>query len=140
MLNLDKPLLKPFFAFSTIIIILIILSQTSYVKETDTLPDSSLYPLDVSIDNLDLALTFNTYEKASKSLGIVEERISESKKMISKNNMKAAKIANLESKTLIGAAEKYIITLDESLAKSLKDQLETYKKESESIDKKLINS
>lgn len=64
-------------------------------------PDSALYFLDLAIENLGLALTFNNQVKIEKELDIAEERLAEAREMALKNNLNAmAKAEEKHEETL----------------------------------------
>lgn len=59
-------------------------------------PDNFLYYLDVAMDNLALAATFNTDDKINKSLEIAEERLAEAKAMAEKGDYESMEKAEVE--------------------------------------------
>lgn len=61
-----------------------------------TTPDNFLYFLDVAMDNLALAATFNTDDRVNKSLEIAEERLAEAKAMAEKGDYEAMQKAEEE--------------------------------------------
>lgn len=73
---------------STIVVVLMLMSvpamaQEDNTKLTDpgTTPDSFFYFLDIAMDNLALAMTFNSDDKIEKELEIAEERLAEARAM-----------------------------------------------------------
>lgn len=68
-------------------------SATVAVETAGTTPDSILYGIDVALNNIQLALTFDSGEKARKGLEIAQERLLEVKEMISQNKLEAAQKA-----------------------------------------------
>jgi len=59
-------------------------------------PDSFLYFLDVALDNINLALTFDSGEKARKGLDIARERLMEVREMVEAGKIDASQIAQSE--------------------------------------------
>lgn len=64
-------------------------NSTPELVNPGTTPDSALYFLDLAMENLGLALTFDNNAKIEKELNIAEERLSEAREMALKNNLEA---------------------------------------------------
>ena len=78
------------------VLMFMLVSVSAIENQTDlelidagTTPDSVLYFLDLAIENLGIALTFDNELKIEKELRIAEERLSEVREMALKNNLKA---------------------------------------------------
>lgn len=56
-------------------------------------PDSWMYFLDVALERINLALTFNPTQKAKKGLNLARERLMEVSKMIKENKLNDARIS-----------------------------------------------
>jgi len=61
-----------------------------------TTPDSFLYFLDIALDNINLALTFDSGEKARKGLDVARERLMEAREMVKAGKIDASQIAQRE--------------------------------------------
>ncbi len=70
--------------------------DTVKLVDPGTTPDNFWYYLDVAMDNLALAVTFNTDDKINKSLEIAEERLAEAKAMAEKGDHEAVEKAEEE--------------------------------------------
>ncbi len=71
-------------------------------------PDSSLYGLEKAMERLNLAFTFGKANKAKKTLGYAEERLSEMRKMAEEGNVEAAETAQEEHDELINETAKLV--------------------------------
>ena len=59
------------------------------LPEPGTTPDSALYFLDLALDNLALALTFDSDARIEKELEIAEERLAEARVMALEGDLEA---------------------------------------------------
>ncbi len=89
------------------------LSSSKTTEDPGVTPDSFLWGLDKALDQLNLLLTFNEGEKATKGLEIARERLLEVKAMIEENKLEAAeKGKDAHGKTLVKVKES-IASLEE---------------------------
>lgn len=79
-------------------------------KDAGITPDSILYPIDLALDNLKLALTSGTLEKAHVEIQIANERLSESIVMTVKNKPSLAAAAAEKYNTNISQAQNTLQT------------------------------
>ena len=75
-------------------------------------PDSSLYAIDMALDDLSLALTFDEEAKVEKSLEIAEERLSETQEMVEEGNTEAADEAQAGYEEAVTGAEESVEELE----------------------------
>lgn len=68
-------------------------------------PDSWLYGIDVALDNINLALTFDQTEKARKGLNVARERLMEVREMINENRLEAVQTAQREHGNALDVAQ-----------------------------------
>ena len=68
-------------------------------------PDSFLYFLDTALDNINLALTFDSGEKARKGLDIARERLMEVREMVEAGKIDASQIAQHEHANVLGVIQ-----------------------------------
>ena len=94
-MNLSKLLLIVVLLYGTV--------QIASAKETDLgiLPDNLFYSIDITIEKINLALTFSDEEKISKELEFAKERLSEARLMAEKKNMRALKETEVEHGRLL---------------------------------------
>ncbi|MCK4929143.1 MAG: hypothetical protein KAR76_05355, partial [Methanosarcinales archaeon] len=88
---------------SIIVMVLMLLSVPATAQENETeltdpgtTPDSFLYFMDVAMDNLALAITFNDDDKIDKQLEIAEERLAEAREMAEKGDIEGMQDASDE--------------------------------------------
>ncbi len=82
-------------------------SNAEALPDAGMTPDSMLYFLDVALDNIQLALTFNPEKKVAKGLEIAEERLAEVKVMAAEGNTEGlTKAENEHGKTLSKVKDK----------------------------------
>ena len=104
-------------------------------------PDSSfLYFLEIAIDRINLALTFDHSAKAEKGLKIAEKRLIEVKEMVEENKLDAARKAQREHDRVLATVEKSIRKiekLDEKAQAKLESELEEHENDAESVKSSL---
>ena len=88
-------------------------------------PDSLLYPIDLFLDDVNLAVTFNEDTKLDKQFKIAEERIAEAQSMLKSGNAVAANRAIYEHNELMEQVQ--LRTRDNS-TEMLKSQLQLEEK------------
>ncbi len=79
-------------------------------------PDSIFYGLDIAIERIDLALTFNKAKRAEKGLEYAKERLAEVQEMIREKKIEAARIAQKAHDEELIEVEKEIEELSEENA------------------------
>jgi len=88
-------------------------------------PDSWLYPLDVAMDKINLALTFNPTEKAKKGLNIARERLMEVREMIKENKLNDSKIAQKGYINVLDVVQSSVKKIEKTNStQEIKDQIE----------------
>lgn len=91
-------------------------------------PDSWLYGIDVALDKISLALTFNPTDRARKGLDIARERLMEVRKMISENKLKAAQRAQQEYENDLNTVQSSVRQIRETNStKEIKDEIKIEK-------------
>ncbi|MFQ5800332.1 MAG: DUF5667 domain-containing protein [Candidatus Hydrothermarchaeales archaeon] len=106
------------------------------LPDPGTTPDSFLYFLDLALDNLALALTFNDDAKIEKSLEIAEERLSEARTMALEGKIEAMSKAEGEhGKTMQKIRAEVEEISDSDSEGELKKELEIERKIKEHSEK-----
>ena len=146
---MNSTLQKRGFVVGLFIVTLFIISQTAFaypitgnvVKTEKTkigagiTPDSFLYFLDVALDNINLALTFDSGEKARKGLEIARERLLEVREMIEENKLEAAEQAKEEHGNLLNKVKESVQELEkDNSTEEIEEELEIEKELKEHED------
>lgn len=114
---------------SAIVVLLLFLTIPALAQDELTdpgiTPDSLLYPIDLFLDDVNLAVTFNEDTKLDKQFKIAEERIAEAQLMLKSGNTVAANRAIYEHNELMEQVQ--LRTRDNS-TEMLKSQLQLEEK------------
>lgn len=153
-LNVINVLQKRGFIVVSFIIALFLISQTVFAYtitgnaiktekakiEAGITPDSFLYFLDVALDNINLALTFDSGEKARKGLDIARERLIEVREMVNRNKLDAAQAAQREHSNALRVVQNSIKGIEKTSSTQeieekieIEKELEEHKTEIEEI-------
>lgn len=89
-------------------------------------PDSGLYGLDVLFDNLRIAMTINSFEKAKLRIEIAEERIAEMKLMSESNKLEALDRARIEQEIQMNEIEKIRVKLTDNEKVDIQQRLQKH--------------
>ena len=114
---------------SLFLVLTILFSMSVYAQDDSvdpgTTPDDAFWGLDVAMDKLSLALTFNSEKKAEKALDIAEERLAEVKLMIKEKKVE-------KSEKAVKEHTKMLLEAEDNLGKlKLKSSEEEFEKELE---------
>jgi len=97
--------------------------QAEVEVEAGTTPDSPMWGIDVAMDNLALALTFNEDKKAERALRIADERLSEMAQLAREKKLEKLEKAREQHQKMLLRVQERLEHEDEATEESLETEL-----------------